>query len=204
MNQLGLPRMQILAVIVNNQWKPGIGDPSFIGWFTFTAYFLASACCFFYALRTRRLSSRNRYNQHSLLWWSLVIALLLLGLNKQLDLQSWLMMTGKEFARTQGWYQQRLTIHMWLITGIITAVFALFLLAARAMRNIWQKYWLVLFGVMFLATYLVTRAPSFHHVAHMLHWQREIFRMNWILELAGIVCIGVSATINLRKSLTSR
>ncbi|CDN14280.1 hypothetical protein RintRC_2830 [Richelia intracellularis] len=194
--------MQILVVIHSNYWKPGIGDPTFMGWFIFTAYWIASFLSIFYALPAERVNDISSH--HCKLWWSLAILLLLRGLNKQLDLQSWLMITGKEFPRTQDWYNQRQIIHIWMITAIITAVFALVVSAACAIRNrnIWEKYWLALCGVLCLAVYVIIRAPFFHHILYMLHSQYEIFHINCILQSAGIVYIGVSAIINLRKSLT--
>ncbi|MHC4766222.1 MAG: hypothetical protein ACYTF2_14080, partial [Planctomycetota bacterium] len=56
----------------------------------------------------RRARDRSAAYKASFLFWALLIALFLfLGLNKQIDLQSWLADVGRDMAKAQGWYEQR-------------------------------------------------------------------------------------------------
>ena len=194
-----MPKMIQISVIINGYWEPGLGDPTFTGWLTVAAYLIASLLCSVYALRIDRVSSPHRFDGQRTLWWSLAVILLLLAINKQLDLQSWFTQVGKEMARSQGWYLQRRTFQMWFIAGGATAGLILFMLAGWAMRHVWRQQWLALFGILFLIGFIGIRATSFHHVDTMLGWHLAGFRMNWILELGGIACIGTATIMNLYR-----
>jgi len=66
-------------------WFPGIGDPSLMGWFTVFAYFFTA-----YKSRgaARVLRSSLLGSRETVLWFGLALLLMFLGINKQLDLQS--------------------------------------------------------------------------------------------------------------------
>ena len=53
-----------IGVIIDGHWRPGIGDPTPLGWMTVIAYLAASLTCFHAAatqgLRTRRGASARR------------------------------------------------------------------------------------------------------------------------------------------------
>ena len=72
--------MSLLA----ERWAPGIGDPTVVGWVTVVVYAAVAFLC---------LSARNNVAMHEgrrvrTLWLGLGILLVILGINKQLDLQS--------------------------------------------------------------------------------------------------------------------
>ena len=48
-------------------------------------------------------------------------------------------------------------------------------------------------GVLFLVTFLVIRAVSFHHFDSFLKVKLAGVKMNWALELGGIFLIGLAA-----------
>ena len=79
-------------------WTPQIGDPSVLGWLTVASYFFASLLC----LRAagHDASAKN-------LWRALGFALIALGINKQLDLQTLFTQVGREYARSGRWYEHR-------------------------------------------------------------------------------------------------
>ena len=78
----------ILAVMRDGRWRPGIGDPTFLGWVTVAAYFAAALACG----RAWRLDRRARLagdrSSSPTFWLILSLLLAFLGINKQLDLQS--------------------------------------------------------------------------------------------------------------------
>ena len=191
--------MQILAVIEGNQWEPGIGDPTFMGWLTVVAYLITSLLCVVCAQQTNRMPYPDRDDKQRLLWWSLALVLLLLGINKQLDLQSWFTQVGRQLAISEGWYQERRGFQIEFIAGIALVAFVLILLTVDKMINELRESWLAMLGIIFLISFVVIRAASFHHIDQMLHWQLAGFQMNWILELGGIACIGVSAVNYLHR-----
>ena len=154
--------MHTLAVIQEQEeyWNLGIGDPTLIGWLTVAAYLVASFLCIYCALRVSRFPFFSQSVQLPWLWWSLAIILLLLGLNKQLDIQSWFRITGKEVIKTQGWYQHRMTIYMGVATILFTSILTILVFLGRAIQSLWQKYWLILFGIVLLSSYILATGSS--------------------------------------------
>ncbi len=196
--------MQLFAVIINGHWQPGIGDPTFMGWFTVVAYFITALLCLISALPHRLVFPLQRVSQIRWLWGFFAILLLLLGINKQLDLQSLVTVVGKELALSQGWYQQRRMVQTQFIVAIVIAALLLVSVIGRAIYAERQTYRLALLGLMFLSCFIVIRASSFHHIDALIGWQVVGLRMNWILEIGGIACIAIAAirTIFKRMSLT--
>ena len=185
--------MTIFAVIINGHWQPGIGDPTFMGWLTVLAYLITAFSCLICAFSHRFLSPLQRVNRIRWLWGFFAIVLLVLGINKQLDLQSLVTVIGKEVALSQGWYQQRRIIQAQFIIGIVIAALILLSVIGRAIYAERRTYRLALLGLMFLSCFIVIRASSFHHIDSLLRWQLVGFRLNWILEIGGIACIATAA-----------
>lgn len=185
--------------IAGGRWVPSIGDPTFLGWFTVAAYFASAALCMVYARRLDPSTCQKRLRRNRALWWGLAAALVLLGLNKQLDLQSLVVAVGRGVARSQGWYGQRRTVQLWFMVIIAAGGVALFSLMVFAMRRDWPRNGLALFGIAFLLGFILIRAASFHHVDAWLMGYVGAVRVNWIVEILGIACIGTSAIINLRR-----
>jgi hypothetical protein len=170
------------------EWEPGIGDPTFLGWFTVAAYVIAGVLCFIAALRARAVDRRAYW------FWALFTAFMFaLGINKQLDLQSLFTAVLKQFAKSTGWYEDRRVFQ-----AIFICVIAFFGLALAALAWVWTnrtlpQHRLALIGGIFLICFIVVRASSFHHVDEFLGRSVAFFRMNHVLELGGIACVAVAA-----------
>ena len=179
-------------------WHPGIGDPTFLGWFTVAAYAATALLC----LRGFRLASapvpptrkgilaarmRRRF------WLVTAVILVALGINKQLDLQSLVLNLGRTLAKSEGWYESRRAVQYAFIVGVAVAgtaaVAALLWLFRRG--GAWVR--LAQFGLVTLCTFVIVRAASFHHVDMMLGKDIGFFRLNHVLELGGIALIAVGA-----------
>ncbi len=183
--------MSNYAVIISgNYWKPGIGDPTVVGWLTVFAYFLTAFCCF-------KCGHKNK--KDAWIWWGLTFILVILGVNKQLDLQSWFTMIGKRIAIEQGWYEQRRLVQKDFIIGLIALSCAGFMFLMQGIGRKVKRFILPLFGLIFLMLFIIIRATSFHHVDQLLGWQVAGFRLNWFLELGGISCLLVAAIKEILK-----
>lgn len=189
--------MYLLAIIVKGHWRPGIGDPTVLGWVTTVAYLIAAGLCGAYALRARRMFPTIRFNRHCVFWWSLAVFMLLMGLNKQLDLQVLLLRVGKQLSKVQGWYAERRTVQKWFVMS--AAFFGLIMMAwlGWTCRRVWRRYALAVFGIVLLAIFVLIRASSDH--VEILGWRPGRLPMYWILEIGGIACIGASALKGLRR-----
>jgi hypothetical protein len=126
------------------------------------------------------------------LFWLLVLcATVLLGANKQLDLQSWFTQVGRDVAKAHGWYQERRNVQITLIAILIASGLVGIGIIALMLRRVLRHVAGAVLGLVFLVTFVAVRAASFHHVDRWLG--AGVVRLNWVLELGGIGLIALSA-----------
>lgn len=180
-------------------WSPSIGDPSLVGWLTVAAYFL----CAYKSLQVVK-SSQRIFNppmqRQRLLWLAITGIMLFLGVNKQLDLQTFFTATARHLAWKQGWYEDRhllQQIFIWTL-GLagLTSITALFLLYYKVLR----LHAFAIVGLCALLVFIMIRASSFHNVDSFLGSRILGIKMNWLLELSGIALI----MLNTRKLMRKR
>lgn len=190
----------LLVVDDAGRWHPGIGDPTVMGWVTVLAYALAALFCQrafvasrYGAEKLRSISADESRNQRQLAWFWLAACLLmvLLGVNKQLDLQTLFTEIGRDLSQAQGWYEQRRKYQaLFIVTiGLIGAGAACG--AAFVLRRVARRIVLALSGLSALVVFIVVRAASFHHVDILL--RSGPIRLNWVLELGGIGLVALAA-----------
>lgn len=187
--------MQILSVIVNGHWKPGIGDPTFMGWLITAAYLIASVFCCICAWRTDRISPNNRFGHHRLFWWGLALIMLLMGINKQLDLQCLFIAIVKKMALEQGWYSQRQILQIFFVAFVAVFGLALLIFLGRKLGRFWRQYGLAFLGILLLVAFVAVRAAPVNHLAKNPNWRLVLGLINSVLELTGIGLVGISAII---------
>jgi hypothetical protein len=195
--------IEMIAVIEHGHWKPGIGDPTVLGWVTTIAYFVAAGLCGAYALQAQRGQSdgkvvhRQSFSRpsNSVFWWSLTIFMLLMGINKQLDLQVLVLQIARKISLEQGWSAERTIVRKWMVVCSAFVGLILIMWLVWVFRRVWRRYALALFGVALLGGFLLIRASGGrvtilgHHPGH--------FPMFRVIEIGGIVCIGAAALIEL-------
>jgi len=163
-----------------------------MGWLTVFAYFFT----FFISTKVLRTGTKI-FDQQVLsqknLWLFIVIAMFLLGINKQLDLQSFFGNSLKYMAIENGWNQQRHKYQLIFIYAIsalgIAGISGLFILY----RKVLKQHILAIAGLCLIVVFVLIRASSFHHVDILLNTRLAGLRMNWILELGGISLICINA-----------
>jgi hypothetical protein len=193
----------MLAFTAENKWQLGIGDPTVMGWVTVAAYFAAAILCWkcasnAYGVRRLGLSSA----QPILFWSALASVLVLLGINKQLDLQTWFTLFAKRLALEQGWYEDRRFVQVVFILAVGVVGLAGLGIAYWLTRKALPGGRLALLGILFLGCFVLIRAASFHHVDQLIGFRLAGLKVNWILELGGILIVAVAATRNLRGART--
>lgn len=188
----------MVAAINNNGWYPSIGDPTFMGWFTVFAYLLTAFLCLMCANPINKSKAKKKSSkQNNFFWWFLAIVLFCLGINKQLDLQSWFTMIGKQMAQAQGWYGNRRSVQLFFIACLSALVIPFLTIIGTTIKFNKSSNWLAMIGLTFLSCFVVIRAASFHHIDRLIKFQILGFRVNWLLELGGIGIIFYSAYLNL-------
>lgn len=159
-----------LAVTTEQGWRPGIGDPSIIGWVTVVGYFIVAWMC----LRAAKATAKQTPpTVRPAIWFALAAVMVVLGVNKQLDLQSWLTQLGKQIARHRGWYDHRQTLEAIFIAALAALLLLVTGLFAWFTRPAWHGMGLALAGVVFLLGFVLVRVTSFHHVDLLLGWGLE-------------------------------
>jgi len=174
-----------MMVAVDGRWAPGIGDPTVLGWVTVLAYLVAALLCL--ACARRDGPGPRRY------WGALGVLLLMLAVNKQLDLQSLLTQVGRDMALAQGWYGQRQRVQLAFIVALAAATLATVLgLALRLRRSDPAARWAAA-GLTLLLAWIVTRAASFEHIDQRLGWRAAGITLNGALEIGSIALIALAA-----------
>jgi ABC-type branched-subunit amino acid transport system permease subunit len=115
----------------------------------------------------------------------------LLGLNKQLDLQTLLTELARDLAHAQGWYDNRRRYQVAFVVGLFVAGCVA---AAWLLRFFWpvlRRVRLALAGLCLIAVYVFLRAALFQRVA--LLRSSELAEAAWLLEVLGIALVSAAA-----------
>ena len=191
----------MLDILIRN-WHPGIGDPSAMGWVTVVAYFIAAIVL----LGQWRLSAeiyQNHLKMHRRLLFLFAVTMIGLGINKQLDLQTWLTNVGRDISRAQGWWENRRVAQAVVLTLIVLCGGALMMVIVKA-DGVVKEHRMALLGFLVLIVFVVVRASSFFQMDRLINFRVFGFRMNWFLELGGIAIIAASAMQGVRKARALR
>ncbi len=183
--------MQTTLTCAFAQWSPGLGDNNFMGWLTVVVYLVAG----FSAGRVaRRLTVVGPVTRRERRFWVITtVLLLLLAINKQLDLQSLLTMVARCNAQLSGWYDGRRVVQEAFIYLVAASAVVTMGLMTLLLRGILGRVWLALLGLGFVCAFVVIRAASFHHVDVLLGSTLAGFKLNWLLELPGPILVALVA-----------
>jgi hypothetical protein len=196
--------MSILRILSSVPFELHLGDPTLLGWLTVAFYLGAAAGCLATAWFARRIFNDGRAWVHQIIWLGLAAILFFLGMNKQLDLQSWFTAVVKAVAWEQGWYAYGQRAQVLFLAGFglvgITAVASIGWLVMR----IWRHYLFVFLGLLVILRFIVVRIGTFYAVPlPELSQFTGGFRINGALELIGAAVIALTALNNLRHMSTA-
>lgn len=162
-------------------------DRTTFAWVIVALYFAAAGAAFW---ASAAAESRERY-----FWLATGLLLVLLGLNKELDLQTLLTETARDFTKSAGLYEQRRLMQgaFLLVLSVIGVVTLAVVVRWLRGSSKWVKA--AAAGIVLLFTFVVVRAAAFHHIDHWVAIDIAGLRSGWWLELAGIAVIGISALV---------
>ena len=179
-------KLSTIAACVGDRWSPQIGDPTVAGWGTVVAYAVCAVLGFMALMRAQ--DSRER------IFWGLVtLAMLSLGVNKQLDLQSMLTAAGRCLSQLQGWYEERRVFQRNFIIGLLMVAGLFLALVLWLMRGCLRRNGLALLGLAFVTAFVAVRAVGFHHFDVLINSRLLDIRYNVLFELSGLVLIAANA-----------
>ncbi len=173
----------IFAAIENNRWHAGIGDASIFSWVTVAFYVLAAARCVVKANASKKFGGYYQF------WIYLAVFLLLLAINKQLDLQSWLTELVKDNALVNGWYQYRRRAQIAFIVALGFGMLVALLSIRVFLAHSWRHNKLTWVGIILLCTFIFMRAASFHHFDIFINQPVFGLKINVLLEVGAILLI---------------
>jgi hypothetical protein len=186
------------ATLAAPGWEFGVGDPTVLGWTVTVAYAVAAwmtlraaACA--YAWRGRRMAGVSAPIGEGLVrfWLFACVVLVILGINKQLDLQRLLTETARAIAKDGGWYRDRKPVQYGVLAVSFVAALGVSFWIVWALRRYLRRIWPVVVGVLILAAYVVMRGTSHHDVDALMRAGPVPLKDS--MELVGIACITWSA-----------
>ncbi|MFN3620508.1 hypothetical protein [Sphingorhabdus sp.] len=179
---------------INIDWQPTIGDPSLAGWLTVFGYFASAVICYLASRSERaRVVPRLPSTHDEAHFWGIVtIVMMVLGFNKQLDLQSLLTQIGRYFAVAGGWYHQRQAIQLLFIICLIACSIIGAVILLRALSKAAMEIRIALVGLCLLGCFIVIRAASFHHIDTAFRTKVLLPQWNVALELGSIFLVAIA------------
>lgn len=163
-------------------------DAGTLPWVAVAGYLIGALLCGWQTTRSKAGAERA-------FWILATIAMLALGLNKQLDLQTQLTAIGRRWAREGGWYGQRREIQaVAIVTGGLVGAAALAGLF-WLVRGLRLGVWVALLGLALLGGFVMVRAASFHHIDVFMRTPVAGLKLHTVLELAGILVVIIGAAL---------
>lgn len=166
------------------------GDPTVLGWIATALYFIAAISCFRAARRARIESTPARRRWFWLAVGSLV---LLLGVNKQLDLQLLVQRVGRQVIASEDWRDHRVLLRSAFFSLVASCVVAMMVWFIALARGSWRRYGLALFGLGLLLGFVLLRVAFFERMDDFVGRSLAAGRVKWVLEIGGLASIIVSA-----------
>lgn len=174
--------------LVKFKFKQGyFHDDDKVSWFITTLYFMTLIIFFRVFLLARH------YAVDSSFWLILTIFILVMGLNKQFDIQTDIKNYIRDIAIYEGWYESRAYIKKLLILSITLIGMLTFVKAKFILKRYWIRYkWICLcFGL--LIFYILMRLISLHAMDITLRYQiYEIIKVQQIIEISIIMLLMIS------------
>lgn len=175
---------------VAGEWKPQIGDPNLTGWLTVISYLI---CFGLAAVVSARLFANRR--RGGFFWVGITVLMLFLAFNKQLDLQSAMTSFGRCLSHAQGWWENRQTVQITFVLGLIMAMSVIMACVLATMRGRIQENLLALVGLGVLCTFVLVRAVGFHNMDSLIRVEVASLSLNFIFENIGLVMIALNAVM---------
>jgi hypothetical protein len=162
-----------------------VHDQGPLAWFVVAGYLIAAFLAF-------RAGSATAGRERGF-WLATGIVMVLLGINKQLDLQSDLTDFGRAAAHSEGWYGWRRDVQGLFLLLMALGAAAIAMLLWRWLRDSSHSAKMAAMGLVILLAFIFVRAASFHHIDYWVTIPVAGMRSGWWLELLGIAVISWGA-----------
>lgn len=158
-------------------------DDDLVSWFITILYLIAILVF----LRVFLLS--RQYSIDSVLWLILTVFIVILGVNKQFDIQTDITNYLREIARLEGWYDYRAAFQKILLLMALIGFFTLFT-ARLLFKNYWIKYKFLFIGFGLLIFYIAARLISLHIVDSAFRYKiLGVIKLHQLLESSFVMLL---------------
>jgi hypothetical protein len=187
-------------------WTIGLHDQGWAPWAVVLAYLIAAACCVWAWRVERRLlldarsTALERRGLAPRLWLVSATLLVMLAVNKELDLHVLLTDLGRRLSRTAGWYDRRRAVQLAFAICLAAGAAGGLVMTAHRLRNALARYTLAFAGMWLLALFIGLRVISFHHVDAWFGRRLHGVKLHWLIELVSIVMILAGAVRSARAT----
>ena len=181
-----------MAGCVTGRWQPRLADPDLRRWALTLSYLVAAVM----VASVARRAGPDAGDRRRLLVGAALL-LLLLGLNKQLDLQTFVRAIGHCESRRAGWYAARSSVRQ-PVAMVLIAVggLAVLLVAIRHRRAVPGLADLLL-GLGLLLGYLAVRIAIWNRLSQLVHTTPMAATLLRMAEPAGLGLIVLGAGVRL-------
>jgi hypothetical protein len=181
------------SACVSDHWQLAIGDPNITDWAICAAYALAASLAVI-VLRVSPFDTVHRSREKIL--WALIAGLMAaLALNKQLDLQSLMLATGRCLAQEQGWYDSRRLVQRDFIFALIALAAVMGGVLIWLLRGIMRHNLIALIGLATVAGFVSLRGGHLFHIFAPQQKLEDVFLhdLTSTLEVIGPIFIIAAA-----------
>lgn len=197
---------ELIEILTPDGWRLHFGDQNVFGWTITVTYFLVSFLCLRAALYSGKNWQSNVGTDNRIMWFGIAFILLMLGINKQLDLQTWFTSVGREIAKERGWYYMRRKVQAVFVMISALSSVLIIVVMFRRFKDMLRQNWLVFVGLVCLAAFILIRTAFFYHVDYMFR-KPDIFmalNMKFICELGALIIVGAGVQLSLHKTKSKR
>lgn len=191
--------MEFFDIITSVPFKVKIGDPNPLAWATVIAYLTASVGCLLCAINAKLIFGAKQVRVHQIIWGVMFFVMLFLGINKQLDIQTWFTAVIKALARHYDIYELGKRSQGGFIALLALVALGGMVTAAWMIRKHWRRYIFLIFGALFIVRFVLVRIGIFYRVSlPRLSVLTGGIKLNWLLEIVGAIVVAAAAFLNWR------
>lgn len=162
-----------------------MGDPTIAGWTATLLYFVAA-----WLSAKKWRSCDRKLKQERLAWLILTLMMSLLGLNKQLDLQTTLIHLGRDLYHNLSLYEHKRSIELAAFAATALIMGGAILFCIFLVRRTRRDARLAMLGLCVIFVYVLLRAARFERLA-VGQYGDEAYHA--VLELLGLLLVVWSA-----------
>lgn len=189
--------LQLGVTCAAEAWAPGFGDRDLYGYVMTVVHLVAAGLAVTVAVRGPFLSNARRAERW--LWVIGAAVLVALAINKQLDLQSMMVVAARCIARGQGWYENRRFYQTEVILGLLIAAAIVVPVLIFVLRKALVGNLAFVLSMSALVAFVLLRAISFHHLDVVFGTNVLSFRLHRVIEVTALTVVILVAAMRLRK-----